>query len=396
VSGSVTVTGTAGSDWVNVCVFDNATGSKIGADVTPSNGAFSIMVDTTQLSTGSHQFNVMGFTVAAGQPGGTKVTSSVQVTVAAATSGELFYGMNGHLAWPNGIYKTMSAAAQLALLKDLGVTNYRVDVADAGMAQTVANALTGAFAGSGVAIAPCLNPWSTGYNQYGSESDAYTLGYNLAVACTKPLKGLVRYIECGNELDAAGLITNGDGSQTTNYSPAVWPAFRGVIRGMIDGVKAIDSSIQCGVNVGVPLAYRALQMLWSGIQPDGSINGVSGQQQIRWDFTTYHWYESSGNVICGWQNNACMNILQVLKDSFNVPIWLTEWGWAGSSDSAAQAASYTTGALTEYRALKEQYNIQSIMMYCLIDPDYGLVQNDGVTQNPAYAAFKQFVAANPV
>jgi hypothetical protein len=36
------------------------------------------------------------------------------------------------------------------------------------------------------------------------------------------------------------------------------------------------------------------------------------------------------------------------------------------------------------------------MMYCLIDPNYGLIQGDGVTKNPAYSAFKSFVAANPV
>jgi hypothetical protein len=36
------------------------------------------------------------------------------------------------------------------------------------------------------------------------------------------------------------------------------------------------------------------------------------------------------------------------------------------------------------------------MMYCLIDPDYGLVQMDGTSKNAAYAAFRNFVAANPV
>lgn len=399
VSGTTKVTGTVGSKWINVYITDSASGARIGADTTPSNGAFAISIDTTKLAAGSHQFNVTASSVAAGKSGGSQTTSSLKVTVASSgntTSGALFYGMNGHLAWGEGIYHTMSAAAQLALLKDLGVTNYRVDVADGGMAQTVANALTGAFAGSGVAIMPVINPNSAGFNQAGSESAAYTLGYNLGVSITKPLKGLVKYIECGNELDANGLITGGDGSNTINYSPAIWPAFRGVIRGMIDGVKAIDPSIQCGVNVGVPLAYRALQMLWSGIQPNGTANGISGAQQVRWDFTTYHWYESSGDILCGWRNSACLDVLQVLKDSFNVPIWLTEWGWSGSKDTAAQAAAYVTEALTEYRSLKDKYNIQSIMMYCLIDPDYGLVKNDGVTKNPAYAKFKQFVAANPV
>ena len=36
------------------------------------------------------------------------------------------------------------------------------------------------------------------------------------------------------------------------------------------------------------------------------------------------------------------------------------------------------------------------MMYAVIDADYGLIQADGMTKNPAYATFKNFVAANPV
>lgn len=399
VSGTVTVTGTAGTNWVNVCVYDHATDSKVGVDATPSGGKFSVQVDTTKLAVGSHRLDVVAFSVPAGQSGGTKSTLSLTVTVARSTAtkaapGTLFYGMNGHLAWPEGIYHTMSADAQLALLKDLGVTNYRVDVADGGMAQTVAKALTGAFAGSGVAIMPVINPQH--WNPNGSESDAYTFGYNLAVAVTTPLKGLVKYIECGNELDSDGLVRSGDGNKTSDYDPALWPAVRGIIRGMLDGVRAIDPTIQCGVNVGIPLAYRFLQMLWNGITPDGSANGVSGATPIRWDYTTYHWYQSSGDILCGWQDSACLDVLQVLKDSFNLPIWLTEWGWQGSDVTADQQATYVTTAMKEYRSIKDKYNIQSVMLYCLIDPDYGLIQENGVTKNPAYSAFKQFVASNPV
>jgi hypothetical protein len=307
----------------------------------------------------------------------------------------LFYGMNGHMAYNSGIYETMSAAAQLALLKDLGVTNYRADVASAGMAQVLATALTGAFAGSGVSILPVLNAVSAGWNVALSESAAYTLGYDLGAAVATPLKGLVKYIECGNELDVPVQI-GGNGSTPDSWSPAYWPAFRGVIRGMIDGVKAIDSTIQCGVNVGVPMAYGALQMLWNGVSPNGTATGVSGAEVLQWDFTSYHWYLSSGDIQCGWNNNSCVNVLEVLASSFGKPIWLTEWGWSGASDTPAQAAAYVTTALTEYLSVKDTYNIQSVMMYALIDPDYGLIQEDGVTKNPAYAVFKNFTAANPV
>ncbi len=317
------------------------------------------------------------------------------VAAAATTSKSLFYGINGHMAYGSGIYHTMSPAAQLAILKDLGVTNYRADVASAGMATVLATALNGAFKNSGVNILPVLNPSSCGWNGSLSESAAYTLGYNLATGVTQQLKGLVKYIECGNELEVS-LKISGDGHDTSNWSPTMWPAYRGVIRGMVDGVRAIDSSIKVGVGTGVALSYRALQMLWNGISPNGTSAGVGGAASVRWDFTCYHWYESSGDVLCGWQNSQCYDVLQALKDSFGVPIWLTEWGWFGQVDTAAQQTAYVTKALTEYKSIKDKYNIQSVMMYAVIDDSYGLIKNDGVTKTPAYAAFKNFVQANPV
>ncbi|SAL82269.1 hypothetical protein AWB74_06209 [Caballeronia arvi] len=313
---------------------------------------------------------------------------------ASAPNTSLFYGMNGHMAWDSGIYNTMSAAAQLAILRDLGVTNYRADVASVGMAKILANALTGPFKNSGVSILPVLNPASIGWNCSMSESAAYTLGYNLATTVTTPLKGLVKYIECGNELEVP-VRTSGDGHSTNNYDSASWLPFRGVIRGMIDGVRAIDPTIKVGVNVGYPLAFRALQMLWNGITPNGTVNGVSGAATVRWDITCYHWYESSGDALCGWINNQCFDVLQALKDSFGVPIWLTEWGWHGPTDTPDQQAAYVTKALTEYKSVKDKYNLQSVMMYALIDDSFGLLKNDGVTKSPAYAAFKNFVKANP-
>ncbi|WP_250455891.1 glycosyl hydrolase [Caballeronia sp. ATUFL_M2_KS44] len=317
-------------------------------------------------------------------------------TVIKPSNTSLFYGINGHMAWGSGIYYTMTAEQQLAILKDLGVTMYRCDTADAGMSTTLAMALRGCFANSGVGIMPVLNPRSAGWNPTGTEAAAYQLGYDLAVRCTQPLVGLVTHIECGNELDTVGLQIGGDGSQSSDWSPSQWPAFRGVIRGMIAGVKAVDPTIKCGVNVGIPMAYRALQMLWNGISPNGTATGVTDSASLRWDYTTYHWYHSSGKIECAGRNNACINVLQVLKDSFNVPIWLTEWGWSGSADSATAQSAYVQETIASYYAVKDKYNIECIMMYAVIDPSYGLIQGDGVTKTPAYATFKNFIAANPV
>jgi hypothetical protein len=330
-----------------------------------------------------------------GGGGAAQTTDNVGKAPSAVASAQgLFYGINGHMGFGTGIYKTMSAADQLAILKSLGVTNYRCDTAGSVMSQVLADALKGAFAGSGVSILPMLNPYSAGWDWTSTESAAYTLVHDLGANCTRPLKGLVTHIECGNELDVP-LKIGGDGSLSSDWNPAYWPSFRGALRGMIDGVRSIDPTIKCGVNVGIPMAYRALQMLWNGISPDGSAAGVSGAAALRWDFTTYHWYKTSGDIQCGGRFNACVDVLQVLKDSFGMPIWLTEWGWAGSADTQQSAADYVTKALRQYRSIKDKYNIESVMMYSVIDPDYGLIQADGTTKNAAYFAFRDFVAANP-
>jgi hypothetical protein len=326
--------------------------------------------------------------------GGNALAALAPTAKAVSPTHDYFYGMNGHLAWTNGLLSLVSPATQLALLKDLGVTCYRCDVADGGMASILALALDTTFADAGVAILPVINPLSANWDSNSSESAAYQLGYDLAVRCTKPLAGRVRYIECGNELDVS-LKTGGDGSNFYNWDAGQWPSFRGVIRGMIDGVKSVDSSINCGVNVGIPLAYGALQMLWNGITPNGTASGRSGASYLRWDFTTYHWYHSSGDIQCGWKDGACVDVLQILKDSFGKPIWLTEWGWTGGKDYGQDAADYVTTALTQYRALKDKYDIQSVMMYSLIDSRYGLIKPGDMVKNPAYSAFKNFVAANP-
>jgi hypothetical protein len=299
------------------------------------------------------------------------------------------------MAYNSGIYKTTPVATQLALLKDLGVTNYRCDVAGAGMSQVLADALLGEFKNSGVAIMPVLNPRSAHWEPTSSEAEAYALGYNLGASCAAVLKGLVTHIECGNELDSVGLKIAGNGSLGTDWSPALWPSYRGVQRGMIDGVKAVDPTIQCGVNIGIPLAYRALQMLWDGVTPDGTLTGKSGAASLRWDFTSCHWYKSYYNIQAAGPK-ANIDVLQILQDSFGKPIWITEFGWSGAADTPESAALYLTRALTQYTSIKDRYNIESIQMYCIIDKAYGLIQADGVTKLPAYAAYKKYIAENPV
>lgn len=73
VSGLFTMSGSAGTQWVNVGCFTSAWG-KVGTDVTPSAGKWSLVVDTTKLPVGTNTLMIAAFSVPAGQPGGQVAT----------------------------------------------------------------------------------------------------------------------------------------------------------------------------------------------------------------------------------------------------------------------------------------------------------------------------------
>jgi hypothetical protein len=76
VAGVIPIHGVAGSQWVNVAVFDASTYAKVAADAAPANGAFTLSLDTTQFANGPVQLNVQAFSVPAGQSGGPFLKSS--------------------------------------------------------------------------------------------------------------------------------------------------------------------------------------------------------------------------------------------------------------------------------------------------------------------------------
>jgi hypothetical protein len=133
VSGTINVTGVAGSEWVNVAAYD-VNGNKIGNDVTPSNGAYSISVNTTQLANGSDEIQVFAFSVPAGQSGGTSASANVTVDVSNSTSPSptptaasgsfpIILGVNTHLFYSG--YTSDNASEVQSMMSYLGVSNLR-------------------------------------------------------------------------------------------------------------------------------------------------------------------------------------------------------------------------------------------------------------------------------
>jgi hypothetical protein len=307
--------------------------------------------------------------------------------------GSIFYGVNGHIN-QGGAYAVASMAQQLLYLKQLGCTLYRHDVWDANGAATLAT-LAKQASPSAINILPCLTGSTWGL---ANESDAYNCGYSMGSGVATQLKGLVKYYECGNELETG--MVSGDGTVASDYNNAQFALARGLIRGMFDGIRAVDSSAQllpapCGW-----IHFGFFDMLWNGTAPDGS----SGHPLVRWDVTPWHWYSDMGDICKATGGGGTYNVLQVLQQKFGKPIWLTEYGVRPTYGPDTQAASYLVGntMLSEYASAASTYGVQATIMYELFDDavygsdgNYGLIQSDTVTLKPQFASLQSFIAANP-
>ncbi|WP_051180530.1 hypothetical protein [Caballeronia insecticola] len=310
-----------------------------------------------------------------------------QSTAKAANNGSIFYGMNGHNS-NGGAYDTTSAQKQLSQLQDLGANIYRNDVYSQASANQVAN-VARTMADGGVTVYPVML-LSLNYN---NEDDAYNAGFAMGKQTASSYR--YPYYEVGNELEANTLNGNVDGTLWNQYDNRSYTIARGVIRGMIAGVKSVDGSAKIVLG-GTWLHYAFYQMLADGSQPDGSW----GHPTVSWDITAWHWYSNEGDITHACGGTGCHDVLQVLHD-MGKPIWINEFGVRPDYGSYNQIASYITGnaMMAQYVSVASKYNIQSIQAFELYDDSegaYGLFESDGTTKKPAYSAYKDFVQSHPM
>ncbi|WP_370650767.1 hypothetical protein [Caballeronia sp. SL2Y3] len=323
---------------------------------------------------------------------GSSASAPVSTPTPVNASASIFYGANGHNN-EGGAYDISSPARQLSQLQDLGAKLYRNEV----YSQATATKLAGiarSMAAGGVTVFPVLLSDPRSFN---SESDAYTAGFALGQQTATSYR--YPYYEVSNELGAMSLVGNVDGVYPQQFDNALFQKARGLIRGMIAGIKSVDTNGKIIIGGDTWLHYGFDDMLWNGTQPDGT----TGHPKVTWDITGWHWYSEQGDITHACGGTGCHDVLAALQ-AYGKPIWLTEFGvrpWYGSD---AQIASYMVGnrMMAQFVAVASRYNLQAIQAYELYDDpvggegNYGLLMNDGVTQKPVYAAFKNFVAAHPM
>jgi hypothetical protein len=309
----------------------------------------------------------------------------------AATAGQ-FFGMNGHYDY------TYTPAQLITMLQALGVNMYRVACTDNPTSLNAVAKIAQAFQGTGITLFVCLNQGLTDTTGalFANESVAYNRGRTVGSTVAGTLKqyGVTMY-ECGNELtrqQQTVLNFTYAGTKAVDFNNTNWPVMRGMMRGMIDGVKSAQSNAKCGINFCVA-DIGASDALWDGMQPDGS----GGYPKVRWDITTWHNYEAYGDIFNIGMDGAGpgFDLPTYCKARYGVPFMITEWN-ASPQQTDQYRATYVSQRLAAFYAARKTKNVQSVMYYVLDSGDhtYGIVKN-GVAIDPTYTAFKTFTAANP-
>ncbi len=307
----------------------------------------------------------------------------------------LIWGVNGH---PFTAYPGITFQKQLDLVKDLGMTSYRVNVSSVDSIRGLAD-LAALGRERGISILPVLTP---GLGLKEETADAlYAKSFNFAVTMVSALKHAIRVWELGNELENFAILqpcepqddgkqypcSNGPAGGITplEYHGARWAKVSAVLKGLSDGVISVDPTLKKAIGTAGWGHVGAFQRM----ENDG----------IKWDISVWHSYQADPE----W-------VMEKVA-AFKRPIWVTEFNHPyGSRDGVDAQAQGTRAMIERLRQWRGRFNIEAAFFYELLDepywaPDFeavmGLVAldkshtGDGWTVSepkPAYGVMKAAIA----
>jgi hypothetical protein len=336
-----------------------------------------------------------------------------------------FWGVDGHITYnwtPNGTaYTKDNWPTIIAKMRDLGMGTMRCGFSDFidwqnkidSDAATFIDFIDNFATPAGIAVTPCLvGDYDPGYDPVtnpvtaNTEASAYQIGLDLGKQAAR-LKGRVPWYEIGNEEDMYCIKGNQyTGRNASDYDNRRFTIVRGYWRGMIDGIRSIDTDTPL-VSGGITWLHTGmLDMLRNGTQPDGT----GGHPAVDWDITAAHWYINNtlpNDDIESSQGG--FNVLSKLA-SYGKPIHINEYGvnWDQYPNETDYANAVVGGYLMgKWAVVAKKYGITHTALYQLFDAagadvaagdnemNFGLLGGDkGTVQKARYDAVKRFILAN--
>jgi hypothetical protein len=297
------------------------------------------------------------------------------------------FGVNGH-PFNGTAYSDVVGvdyATQISLLRDAGLTWYRVTVgvpASGNDFPSVDRLQVLAQAG-GVHLLPIIVP--TLDRKTSSLDDLYKQSYSAAFRIVSHFKSSIHVWELSNEEDVYSLYAPGDpweggtwpwgsptGQNIVDFYPPRLAIAEAVVRGLADGARDAD-----------PTCLRVVDFAWLHI---GMLQQFENDH-VPYDIVAIHWYSNAdqinhramGEITCPGQGLPCtqpllyFNLLERVKTiTHGKPLWITETNYhplPGNSDELdlALEAEYLPMIVPVYLGSPSTYPFQVVMVYELLD-----------------------------
>jgi len=336
-----------------------------------------------------------------------------------------FYGANGHMTWGSQAYVQSNWPNNAAALRDLGLMTYRNGYgANYNSSNGAITSSDGATFNSfmtaypDITVVPVLLPrWSVAYDNTsaGTETTAYTMGYNLGVDAATKLGNKVPYYEVGNEYENGKV--SGAGASKTDFDNTMFLQARGSVRGMIAGIHSVLPNAKIALAPGSWLHFGLWDMFADGTTP-AAPNTVDSSKIISWDLSPWHIYTQNSTGADDFENLSGQPITNGMAKlaSYGKPMIISEFGvntYSGSTalyaDDAAIIAAMTTKnyLFDKWYSIRNKYAVPliGVQLYQLADAaadgsqnemGFGITGSDGITKKGWYSAVKSFVATHPV
>jgi len=283
-------------------------------------------------------------------------------------AGPVQWGINGHPLTQEA-YWHVPLADQLDLVKESGATWYRISFGAKAFRENTArfDELLEKAEKRGLKLLPVLMPAGLGTNkpieQIREESAAF--GKEMATR----YKGRITHWELGNELDNFSMIKKGettpsgkewkwdgapDGSSPDDYETGRYERCREFFRSLQQGIKEADPKALTMVDTSGWLHYGFIERL----KQDGAAD---------FDVLAWHWYSEMGDITA--VSDKKIDVLQLLKERYQKPIWFTEINRRDGSKGGKEAeqAEYIVGPIAK---LAKTGGIEAVFLYELLDEPY--------------------------
>lgn len=266
------------------------------------------------------------------------------------------WGVNGHPLNQEPYFGNIDL--QLSLIKEAGMSYYRIDIAHdekgvvSGEYLARFKTLIQKAAEQHITLIPVLFPPDSA-TLYGlpDTAAAYEAGRVLGNGFAKQYGRLFTYYELGNENDARVLKDPpGDGSDTAQYEHSRYVLLAGWFKGMIAGIKGMDEDAKFIISNSGWNRYAYFDVLKA--------------EGVRFDIMGYHWYDGVEGL---------RSVLKKLRTDYaDQTVWFTEINrrGGGSTGTRIQKREVCKELSLIRRAGK---NIRGAFIYELFDQPHAAV-----------------------